>query len=403
MADFFSPSSSPTTPDDGVPPSLFVTPEIGSVVEVSALSTVINEFSSAVDAAGLRFLGANAELPRALLASLVAKRFAILTGLSGSGKTLLARAVGQWLGADENGGKRYLVVPVRPDWTSPEPLLGYEDALLPPSMDGRRAWFVPEVLRFILEASRDPERLWLLVLDEMNLAYVERYFADVLSGLESGEAVLPNLRLDHDGYWRIPVGGEPKVALPANLLIVGTVNVDETTYQFSPKVLDRAFSFEFRVASSELDGEARRPTEAAPTSKGHHTTLLVACADDDLHIDHPLSSAHTIAEQLRDLHEQLSPIGFEFGHRTFFEAGRFAWLLDAAGIADPDVALDWIVMTKILPRLHGSRRQLETFLEDLVVTSTGPDPDKPVMPLTARKASRMLELVRANQFVSFAE
>lgn len=401
MADFFSTSA--TTSDDGVSPSLFVSSESEPAVDASALTAAIDAFAVAVETSGLRFLGANAELPRALLASLVAKRFAILTGLSGSGKTLLARALGQWLGADASGCKRYVVIPVRPDWTSPEPLLGYEDALLPPSKDGRRAWFVPEVLRFILQASREPEGLWLLVLDEMNLAHVERYFADVLSGVESGESMLPNLRLEDDGYWRIPAGGDSKLALPANLLVVGTVNVDETTYQFSPKVLDRAFSFEFRVASSELDGGARRPSEVAPTAKERHTTLLTACDDDALHIDHPLPSAPAVAEQLRDLHEQLSLIGFEFGHRTFFEAGRFAWLLNAAGVADPDLALDWIVMTKILPRLHGSRRQLETLLEDLVTTATGSDPDKPVMPLTARKSTRMLELVRANQFVSFAE
>ncbi len=401
MADYFSAPSPPSEK-----PGAAHVPEVAGAEtqgDLPALKAAIDEFVFAIETAGLRFLGPNVDLPRAFLASLVAKRFAILTGLSGSGKTLLARAFGQWLGVDASSNRRYIVIPVRPDWTSPEPLIGYEDALLPPSEDGRRAWFAPEVLRFILRARKEPDRLWLLVLDEMNLAHVERYFADVLSGIESGEAVLPNLRLDEDGFWRVPAGAEASIPLPANLCVVGTVNVDETTYQFSPKVLDRAFSFEFRVASSELDGEARRPSPVAPGSDGSHSTLRDSSADDAVHLDHPLPESVVIGEHLRDLHEQLSSIGFEFGHRTYFEAGRFAWLLHAAGIDDPDLALDWIVMAKILPRLHGSRRQLEAFLEDLLNTATGSDQDKPVMPLTARKSARMLELVRANQFVSFAE
>ncbi len=157
------------------------------------------------------FLGANRDLPHAFVAALAAKRFALLSGLSGSGKTQLARALGQWLGEGEHG-PRYLVVPVRPDWTSPEPLLGYEDALLPPE-GNRRAWSAPATLQFMLRAATDLEHLYLLVLDEMNLAHVERYFADVLSGIESGERVLPDLVKEADGYWRT-LGDGDLVQLP---------------------------------------------------------------------------------------------------------------------------------------------------------------------------------------------
>jgi 5-methylcytosine-specific restriction protein B len=125
--------------------------------------------------------------------------------------------------------------------------------------------------------------------------------------------------------------------------------------------------------------------------------------DDGWHLDHPAPRLAEVVEQLTDLHERLSEIGFEFGHRTFYEATRFAATLAGAGLAESDEALDWILMTKILPRLHGSRRQLEPFLGDLLAIATGDDAEKPVMPRTARKAARMLELVRANQFVSFAE
>jgi 5-methylcytosine-specific restriction protein B len=357
-------------------------------------------FRDAVQRSGLVFLEANEHLPQAFLAAVAAKRFAILSGLSGSGKTMLARALGQWLGADHDG-PRYLVVPVRPDWTSPEPLLGYEDALLPPS-DGRRAWTAPSSLRFMLRAAADPEHLYLLVLDEMNLAHVERYFADVLSGIESGEEILPHLAAEADGYWRIPEG-KGLLPLPANLIVVGTVNVDETTYQFSPKVLDRAFTFDFRVSTEELGAATRRPSAADAGNDADLAAFRDVLLDEAWHIEHPAPQVGAVAAQLTDLHRRLSEVGFEFGHRTFAEANRVAATLAAAGIADGDEELDWILMTKVLPRLHGSRRQLESFLTDLLSIAKGTDVEKPAMPRTARKVVRMLDLVRANQYVSFAE
>ena len=78
---------------------------------------------------------------RALMAAVVTKPFGILSGLSGSGKTQLALRLGEWLSAAD--ARRSLVVAVRPDWTGPESLFGYEDALRPLSSDGRAAWFVP--------------------------------------------------------------------------------------------------------------------------------------------------------------------------------------------------------------------------------------------------------------------
>ena len=396
-ATYFDPPAASTPSSAATAPA---TPAAPTTAPTSVGKALLG-FAQSVDDAGLRFGGLNDDLPEAFLASLVAKRFALLSGLSGSGKTLLARALGQWISVDADE-PNYRVVAVRPDWTSPEPLLGYEDALLPPGSDGRRSWTVPETLRFILRARAGPDQLWLLVLDEMNLAHVERYFADVLSGIESGEPVVPNLEIE-DGYWRPPPSGAHLVTLPPNLLIVGTVNVDETTYLFSPKVLDRAFTFEFRVTTDELDPSAPAPGPVASAPSDAIASLLLASADAKLHLDRPAPEWQEISDQLRDLHEQLTAVGFEFGHRTLFESLRFAAVLAEAGITDADLALDWIVMTKVLPRLHGSRRQLEAFMADLHSTALGSDAEKPVMPLTARKIGRMLELLRANQFVSFAE
>ena len=152
---------------------------------------------------------------------------------------------------------------VRPDWTGAEALFGYEDGLKP-AVDGRPAWVVPKPMEFILTAANDPFHPYLLLLDEMNLAHVERYFADVLSGMESGEECLPNLIKGADGIWRVRAQGPDSIPFPRNLWIIGTVNIDETTYMFSPKVLDRANTFEFRVDVNDLQPTVQKPKPCAP-------------------------------------------------------------------------------------------------------------------------------------------
>ncbi len=127
----------------------------------------------------------------------------------GSGKTQIALRFGDWLGEE-----RTRLIPVRPDWTGSEALFGFEDALQPAKPDGRLVWHVPAALEFMLTAAADPHHPYLLILDEMNLAHVERYFADVLSGMESGASVLPNLLPEEDGRWRLVTEGDRRLPLP---------------------------------------------------------------------------------------------------------------------------------------------------------------------------------------------
>lgn len=404
LADYFKGRGSPATtprPVQPAPPAQQPsTPPRPTTVD--PLAEAVDGFISSVKASGLVFAGINEDLPRAFLSGLMAKRFVLLTGLSGSGKTQLARAFGQWLGSSPEG-RRHLVTPVRADWTTPDPLLGYEDALLPTSPDGARAWNVPAALEFMLRARSDPHHSYALVLDEMNLAHVERYFADVLSGMESGEPILPNLERPDGGRW-YPVPGAPSlVPLPANLFVIGTVNIDETTYQFSPKVLDRSFSFEFRVTTDELDGSLRPLDPIGPGEPAHLAMVARVSGDPEWHLTNPCEAQTEVEALLVELHELLSPIGLEFGHRSYREALRMAAILAGSGVTAYEDIADWVVMSKVLPRIHGSRRQLEPFLQALKSLADGDDPDKPVHPLIARKTDRMLDTLRTNQYAGFAE
>ena len=237
--------------------------------------------------------------------------------------------------------------------------LGYEDALKPVDSDGCGAWSVPEPLEFMLRAAGDPEHPYLLLLDEMNLAHVERYFADVLSGMETGKECLPNLVKRDDGTWRLKSNETSRIPVPRNLWIVGTVNVDETTYMFSPKVLDRANTFEFRVESQDLSDEARKPIACMPADQALARGLLAISREDSWHQENPGSAHDHVSSRLKSLHELLGRYGMEFGHRTFYESLRFAALAENAGATSSESILDRIVLQKILPRLHGSRRKLE--------------------------------------------
>jgi 5-methylcytosine-specific restriction protein B len=203
---------------------------------------------------------------------------------------------------------------------------------------------------------------------------------------------------------------------PDNLFVIGTVNVDETTYMFSPKVLDRANTIEFRVAASDLAAVGRKPTPIEPGPDELSAGFLDIARDDNWHLDHPAPGLAELQTHLVILHNLLAGGGFEFGHRVYYEAVRFAAMLNAAGNAEWLDALDFQVLQKILPRLHGSRRHLEPTLVALKRFCVGleyddgatPDSDPaavdvPLLPRSYVRLDKLLRGVRVNQFASFAE
>lgn len=386
--------------------------DVEAELPVVPLPEIAQQFSQEVGKSGLVL---PEERAIACLAALMAKPFAIFTGLSGSGKTQLALRLGDWFGA-AGSEPRHLVVAVRPDWSGPEALFGYEDALQPRSADGRAAWAVPPPLEFMLRAVNDSERPYLLILDEMNLAHVERYFSDYLSAAESREPVLPNLVVEASGgvqSWRVRPGAPWLLPIPRNLWVVGTVNIDETTYMFSPKVLDRSSVFEFRVTTEELAAELGRPSSIPAADPAVLRSLLAISRDDRWQDSEPHAARNQLVDELKNAHALLAASGHEFGHRVMAESLRFAAIYSGSGRQDLNEVLDLLAMQKLLPRLHGSRRRLEPVLRALMSwagvqpTSDNAEPivvsENARLPRTAAKLERMLASLQANQFVSFTE
>ena len=239
--------------------------------------------------------------------------------------------------------------------------------------------------------------------------------------MESGQPCLPNLIRGGDGVWRVRAQGPTQIPFPRNVWIVGTVNVDETTYMFSPKVLDRASTFEFRVGAADLKATSQKPVRCEPGEPALVRGLLSIARDDRWQLDHAAPFQSDIEHRLKQLHAVLARYGLEFGHRAFYESLRFSALAAEAGLVGFEKVLDRILLQKVLPRLHGSRRRLELpvlalarfchGLPDSVETDDqlpGLRPEQQAhvvarLPQSFEKLCRLLSNLRANQFASFTE
>lgn len=316
-----------------------------------------------------------------LMSSLLSKRFVIFTGLSGSGKTKLAQAFARWLTpdplyidtTDETKGKKtnpyYKVVSVGADWSGNENILGYPNGLHP------EEYFTKPALELILHATNEDhkEDPHFLILDEMNLSHVERYFADILSAIESDEKIhLHRDTVRSAGKDDEKVTIEQEIHLPKNLFIIGTVNIDETTHMFSPKVLDRANVIEFRMKDTELESFLENPLKPDLNKldgKGEaFGQAFVDAAKNPTEV--PEDAKTRFQCEMLLFFKVLQKHGAEFGYRVTHEAGRFVSFYKAIG-SESNVetwfkqAFDSIIVQKFLPKLHGSESKLRGVLFSL--------------------------------------
>lgn len=285
----------------------------------------------------------------AFVTALRTKPFVILAGISGTGKSQLPRLVAEITACSAT------VIPVRPDWTDSSEMLGYVDL--------QNTLRPGPLLRAAEQALREPDRFHVCVVDEMNLARVEHYFAEVLSRLEgrneSRGDVLPSAPLislalsERDARWSA-------IGLPPNLAIVGTVNMDESAQQFSRKVLDRAFTLELsdvdlrRWSAAAAEVSTVEWPIAAWLPTGPELAARATSEPDR-------SAIAGVVDALVEANAILAPAQLQIGYRSRDEIARFT--LHAAEVAalfvtgdgaavDP---LDLALMMKLLPRVSGNR------------------------------------------------
>lgn len=235
--------------------------------------------------------GSSGDNMQNILTAIQTKPFILLAGLSGTGKSRLARTLAyQTCPNDDNLRKdpkkpgNFELIPVRPNWHDSSELMGYVSRI-----NGEKYITTP-FLKFIAKAWLYPEIPFFLCLDEMNLAPVEQYFAEYLSIIETRQnqnskivtdyliskadfentglynQILKDLNLHEKIKFREGIG------IPHNLVVIGTVNMDETTHSFSRKVLDRAMTFEMNeidlnAGLNEDQIDWQYPIECIPNQK----------------------------------------------------------------------------------------------------------------------------------------
>lgn len=397
------------------------------------------------------------ELLARYVASVLTKPFVILAGVSGTGKSKLAQLVAEYYALQsttkpniENEAvlgdafvfeepktetpDRFALVAVRPDWIDNQSILGFVNPLTG-QYESTKALDI--ILRANEAVSRSKSPLsadrYFMLLDEMNLARVEHYFSDWLACSESrrllydgtvDQQAVPLHRSSELTTNLIQVDGSIKekevprqIKLPTNLIITGTVNVDETTYGFSSKVLDRSMVIEFDdVDLEELRDDHREPEQGLYNIPKKLPPFRLPGTEDYRQLD---EKTHT---HLVNINKILEVSRLHFGYRTANEIAVFidifsSFLPESSTIIAPNYsALDFAILQKVLPRLSGNRAKLELpltklcfYLRELRMPEENEDLTGALLkPVTDAKLSHsyhraieMLDGLRTFGFVSF--
>lgn len=293
--------------------------------------------------------------------SLKAKPFVILAGTSGTGKTRLVKLFAEAIGA------KYKMVSVRPDWSDSSDLFGHMN------LNGK---FVPgAILEFIRLATLDVNHPYILCLDEMNLARVEYYLSDILSVIETRDLVKGMIRSDslvNDGIYGTDISAREKygeLCFPQNFYIVGTVNMDETTFPFSKKVLDRANTIEFNYVDLSLPtdtasffdsvDEDQTALHLSNSFLRSNYLLLKQCSDEAVYVQDICTELELINRILRKANAH---VGYRVRDEIVF------YLLnnkETDNLLMENEAFDNEILQKILPRIQGTSSAVKDMICEL--------------------------------------
>lgn len=328
---------------------------------------------------------------RPYITAIKSKPFLLLAGISGTGKSRIVRELARacWdVDSEEykaHKPKNFEMVQVKPNWHDSSELIGYVSRI-----DGVR-YVVGPFLKFMVKAIQDPNTPYFLCLDEMNLAPVEQYFAEFLSVVESRKVdkdgnVVTDPLVDYSSTeeykslidqlfcddaerkaYLTEVGGK-RLTIPQNLIVVGTVNMDETTFSFSRKVLDRAMTIEM----NEVDLMAGLTNRHENIGKIEFADIIGKAVEGvDVYAAHEGVCKKAI-EYLESINATLDKTPFKVAYRTrnellLYVVNNLSWKTDDE-LEDFVIAraLDEITCMKILTRIEGDETKVSAnFLDNL--------------------------------------
>ena len=359
------------------------------------------------------------------LTALRTKPFMLLAGISGTGKSRIVREMAKacWKEGDPEYGKNhprnFCMVQVKPNWHDSTELIGYVTRI-----SGTPEYIPGPFLRFLAAAIKEPEVPYFLCLDEMNLAPVEQYFAEYLSVIESRKlnpdgtiTTDPIIKPEdtqeyHDLIGKL-LGDEERLkgttlSIPQNLFVVGTVNMDETTFSFSRKVLDRAMTIEMNEV--DLHSGLER---GAGNEIGYIGNCIIGDAAEGCDIyDDNRDLCDQVLAYLEQVNAILEGTPFKIAYRTRNEFLMYA--VNRKALA-PDSqlwqTLDEMTSMKILSRIEGDEERTKKVLEGLkalvdeqIVDKIGENADgTSALPgsISATKIDEMLAKLKATGFTSY--
>jgi hypothetical protein len=331
---------------------------------------------------------------RPYITAIKSKPFLLLAGISGTGKSRIVRELARacWeAGLEEfkaQKPKNFEMVQVKPNWHDSSELIGYVSRV-----SGSPVFVAGDFLKFVAKAWENPDVPYFLCLDEMNLAPVEQYFAEYLSVVESRKCdengvitTDPILKKSEEDWYRVLTAEltsdesvrnqflKDGIAIPQNLIVVGTVNMDETTFSFSRKVLDRAMTIEM----NEVDlygGLANRYEQIGKLESGN----LIGTAVEGVDIYNANKAVcDTTLKYLEAVNTQLEGTPFKVAYRTrneflLYVVNNLPYNKDKDGNElDKNFviarALDEITSMKILSRIEGDTTKIGNLLDKLTTT-----------------------------------
>lgn len=342
---------------------------------------------------------------RPYITAIKSKPFLLLAGISGTGKSRIVRELARacWgKGSEEYNAqkpKNFQMVQVKPNWHDSSDLIGYVSRV-----SGKAEYVAGDFLRFVAKAWEDKDTPYFLCLDEMNLAPVEQYFAEYLSVVESRKShedgtvtTDPILeKVDEEWYYNLTASlttdenvrkqfNESGISIPQNLIVVGTVNMDETTFSFSRKVLDRAMTIEMNEV--DLHGGLTERNEQIG-KLGKADLIGNAVEGVDVYADNK-EACETVLTYLEAVNAVLNGTPFKVAYRTrneflLYVVNNLPYNKDEND-ADLDQgyvvarALDEITSMKVLSRIEGDDikvsdkllDQLSKTIEDGLKTVSG--------------------------------
>ncbi|MGD6780081.1 McrB family protein [Sutcliffiella horikoshii] len=287
--------------------------------------------------------------------SMKSSSLVILSGMSGTGKTKLVELYSQSLGLK---GEQLTVIPVSPSWTSDSDLIGYADTLNMVYRPGDSG-----LINALRKAEDDKDKLYIICFDEMNLARVEHYFSQFLSILEMdhGKRVLRLFNDDLESRLYNSAQYPPTIVIRENVLFVGTVNMDESTYHFSDKVLDRANVWsldvmpftEMKQLPEKKKGMVARADEVDYDTfeSFQYKNRSISLHDDELAL---LWEVH---QMMQNVNKQVG-----VGPRIVMQIDQYLGNLPVQEYILREDAFDLQVVQRVLTKVRGSEDQLRELL-----------------------------------------